>query len=104
MYWWERTRMGLRALPFLGRDLRVRRKTTFPQEFVDRCSTTSRRGRGCVGRRGLGLNLNQGCAQSLSRVRLFAAPWTAARQSFTHGILQARILEWVAIYSSRGSS
>ena len=33
-----------------------------------------------------------------SRVRLFATPWTV------HGILQARILEWVAFPSSRGSS
>ena len=31
-------------------------------------------------------------AQSLSRVRLFATPGTVAR----HGILQAKILEWVA--------
>ena len=32
-------------------------------------------------------------------------PWTAACQgSFVHGIFQARILEWVAISYSRGSS
>ena len=36
---------------------------------------------------------------SLSCVRLFATPWT-----IVHGILQARILEWVAIPFSRGSS
>ena len=68
--------------------------------------------------------------QSLSRVWLFATPWAAARQaslrkesevaqscptlcdpvdcslpgSSVHGILQARILEWVAISFSRGSS
>ena len=36
--------------------------------------------------------------KSLSRVRLFATPWTV------HGILQARILEWVAFPFSRGSS
>jgi len=35
----------------------------------------------------------------LSCVPLFAAPWTVA-----HGISQARILEWVAISFSRGSS
>ena len=29
----------------------------------------------------------------LSRVQLFAAPWTVARQAPVHGILQARILE-----------
>ena len=42
----------------------------------------------------------------LSRVRLFATPWTIARPpgSSIHGILQARILEWVAISFSRGSS
>ena len=38
----------------------------------------------------------------LGRVELFATPWTVAHQS--HGILQARILEWVAMPSSRGSS
>ena len=35
----------------------------------------------------------------LSRVRLFANPWT-----IQSGILQARILEWVAFSFSRGSS
>ena len=39
--------------------------------------------------------------KSLSRVRLFATPWT----DYTgHGILQARILEWAAFPFSRGSS
>ena len=33
-----------------------------------------------------------------------ATQWTVARQSSLHGILQARILEWVALSSSRGSS
>ena len=33
-----------------------------------------------------------------------ATPWTVARQAPLHGILQARILEWVAMPSSRGSS
>ena len=36
--------------------------------------------------------------KKLSRVWLFAPPWTV------HGILQARILEWVASPFSRGSS
>ena len=45
------------------------------------------------------------CAQSLSRVRLFETPWTAACQSpLSMGILQARIQEWVAVLSSKGSS
>ena len=41
---------------------------------------------------------------SLSHVRLFANPWTVSLPgSSLHGILQARILEWVAMPSSRGS-
>ena len=43
--------------------------------------------------------------QSLSRVRLFATPWTTACQApLSMGILLTRILEWVAVPSSRGSS
>ena len=38
----------------------------------------------------------------LSRVRLCATLWTPG--SSVHGILQARILEWVAVFSSRGPS
>ena len=39
-----------------------------------------------------------------SRVRLFVPPWTLARQApLSMGSLQARMLEWVAISSSRGS-
>ena len=45
------------------------------------------------------------CAQLLSRVWLFAAPWTVAGQApLSMGILQARILEWLAMLFSRGSS
>ena len=45
------------------------------------------------------------CAQLLSHVRLFATLWTVACEaSLSMGILQARILEWVAMPSSRGSS
>ena len=41
----------------------------------------------------------------LSRVQLSVTPWTVARQAPpSMGILQARILEWVAMSSSRGSS
>ena len=36
-------------------------------------------------------------------VQLFATPWTPARLA-VHGILQARILEWVSMSSTRGSS
>ena len=44
--------------------------------------------------------------KSLSGVWLFATPWTVCSLSGSsaHGILQARILEWVAISFSRGSS
>ena len=45
------------------------------------------------------------CAYSLSRVQLFVTPWTIAHQApLSMGILQARVLEWVAMPSSRGSS
>ena len=41
----------------------------------------------------------------LSYIQLFVTPWTAARQApLSMGILQARILEWAAMPSSRGSS
>ena len=44
--------------------------------------------------------------KSLSHIQLFVTPWTVAPmdRSSVHGILQARILEWVAISFSRGSS
>ena len=43
--------------------------------------------------------------KSLRCVRLFMTSWTVAPQDpFSHGILQARILEWVANPFSRGSS
>ena len=45
--------------------------------------------------------------QSLSHVWLFETPWTVAHPSTwdsVHGILQARILEWVAVPSSGESS
>ena len=45
------------------------------------------------------------CAWSLCWVRLFVTLWTVARQApLSMGILQARILEWVVMPSSRGSS
>ena len=40
-----------------------------------------------------------------SCVQLCVTPWTVAHQApLSLGILQARILEWVAMPSSRGSS
>ena len=51
------------------------------------------------------LGLGAGCVLSrFSPVRLLMTPWTVARQAPLQGILQARILEWVAMPSSRGSS
>ena len=42
------------------------------------------------------------CAYSFSRVQLFATPWTVAHQAtLSMEILQVRILEWVAMLSSR---
>ena len=44
-------------------------------------------------------------AQSLSCVQLFVTPWTVACQTpLSMGFSRARILEWVAISFSRGSS
>ena len=44
-------------------------------------------------------------AKSLSCVQLFCGPINCSLPgSYVHGILQARILEWVAMPSSRGSS
>ena len=40
---------------------------------------------------------------SLSRVRLFATPWTVAYQAPLSMELSPRILEWIAISFSRGS-
>ena len=43
--------------------------------------------------------------KSLSRVQLLVTLWTVAHQALlSMGILQARILEWVAMPSSMGSS
>ena len=45
------------------------------------------------------------CACMLTCVQLFVTPWIVAHpRSSVHGISQARILEWVAMSSSRGSS
>ena len=42
----------------------------------------------------------------LNHVQLFATPWTVVsiHGSSVHGIFKARVLEWVAISFSRGSS
>ena len=48
--------------------------------------------------------INSVCGQSLCHVQLFVTPWTVSHQAPVRGILQARILEWVAMSSSRGSS
>ena len=38
---------------------------------------------------------------SAHRVQLFVTPWTVVHLAPVHGIIQTRILEWVAISSSR---
>ena len=44
------------------------------------------------------------CPLSLSHVQLFGTPWTGAHQApLSMRILQAGILEWIAMPSSRGS-
>ena len=43
-------------------------------------------------------------AQLISHIQLFVTPWTVPPNSSVHGIFQARILEWVAVSSSRGPS
>ena len=48
---------------------------------------------------------SQGLACGRAVTSNSVTPWTAARQApLSTGILQARILEWVAVSSSRGSS
>ena len=43
------------------------------------------------------------CAQLFNYVQLFATPWTIACQApLSKEFFQARILEWLAISSSRG--
>ena len=45
------------------------------------------------------------CAKLLSCVLIFATPWAVAQQvPLSMGILPPRILEWVAMPSSRGPS
>ena len=45
------------------------------------------------------------CAKSLSHVQLFVTPWTVPCQApMSMALLQARVLEWVVMPSSGGSS
>ena len=45
------------------------------------------------------------CAQSLSNIQLSVTPWIVVHQApLSMKFSQARILEWVAIFYSRGSS
>ena len=44
------------------------------------------------------------CVCAFSCVQLFVTPWTVARPASVHEILQAGILEHIAVSSSRGSS
>ena len=51
----------------------------------------------------LSRQIDRQIVKSLSRVQLFATPWTSPAGSSVHGILQARVLEWVSMPFSRGS-
>ena len=74
---------------------------SLPGSFVCGDSPGKNTGVGCH----VLLQVQFSSVHSLSRVRLFATPWTAARQApLSVGILQARILKWVAMPSSRASS
>ena len=44
------------------------------------------------------------CAKLLHSLQLCVTLWTVALQLSVHGIFQARILEWVAMPSSRETS
>ena len=59
-----------------------------------------------IGAPSMAISMEAPLVKSLRRVRLFATPWTVCSlPGFSlHGILQARILEWVTISFSRGSS
>ena len=49
--------------------------------------------------------MGKGKVKSLSCVQVLVTPWTVALQApLSMGIFQARILEWVAVSFSRGSS
>ena len=53
----------------------------------------------------INLSVPQFFVQSLSHILLFVTPWAVALPGFPiHGISQARILEWIVISISRGSS
>jgi len=54
---------------------------------------------------GYSLSIHAWVLSSFSHFQLFETPWTVALQApLSTGILQARILGWIAILSSRGSS
>ena len=90
------------------------RGSLLPRGLVSCCGAQASHCRGfsCWGARALGCAGVSSCGSQalvracmLSRVQLFAPSWTVAHQgSSACGILQARMLEWVAISSSRGSS
>ena len=49
-------------------------------------------------------NTNDGGGLVAESCPTLATPWTVARQAPLSSIFQARILEWVAVFFSRGSS
>ena len=53
----------------------------------------------------IAVSISISSVQSLSHVQLFATPWTVAHQApLFMGILQTKLLEWIAMPSSKGSS
>ena len=72
---------------------------------LGRCSAKSSAVFICAALWSFTLSMYLCCAYVLSHVRLLVTPMDcSALGSSVHGIFHTRILEWVAIYSSRGSS
>ena len=86
------------ALCRRGVVIMFKRTSCFPPSVWD-----SLRGQNGVGSKFQAFAVYGVCAQSLSHVQLFLT-YCSPPGSSVHGILQAGILEWVAISSSRGPS
>ena len=83
----------------VGTDVKQRLKDQVPMLVLSR--TSSETWRDALNLSGPSLKVK---VKSLSHVRLFALVDCSPPSSSVHGILQARILEWVAVSFSRGSS
>ena len=71
---------------------------SLPHQGVHKCSQA------CCGGYSNPFSIMRTCAQLLSHVQLCDSMDCSQPGSSVHGILQPRILEWVAMPSSRGSS